>query len=99
VLVPVKLKQYNVPTDKSLEGKVTVWLETAVAVPMPLHAEDPEGRFVVVTVQLEAVPLTVNPEGNVTWTLASVAAVLGLAQTVPPVVVEAFKRSSLTYAS
>ena len=53
-----QLKQYNVPTTRSLDGKVTVWEVTLVAVPMPSQAVLPVGQkvSVVSTVKLPAVP-------------------------------------------
>jgi hypothetical protein len=86
-------------TVRSVLGKVTVWPDTAVAVPIPGHAVAPDGRFVVVTVQFKAVPFTVKSAGNVTWTSASVWTVRALAQTVPLVAVAAFILSSLNVAS
>lgn len=82
----VQLKQYNVPTVKSVLGKVTVWLVTLVAVPIPGHAVPPDGqaKLVVLTVKVPAAP-KVYPVGNTTCTLASVEAVVGLAQTMPVV--------------
>jgi len=61
-----KLKQYSVPTTKSPLEKVTVWPETALAVPILTQAVAPDGKLVVVTVQFEAVVLTVKPVGKVT---------------------------------
>lgn len=66
VVPPVQRKQYKVLVDKLVLGNVTVWLETEEAVLIPGHAVAPDGRFVVATVQLLAVPLTVKPVGNVT---------------------------------
>lgn len=82
---------------KSLLGKVTVWPETKVAVPMPGQAVLPDGRLVVVTVQLEIVVLMVKSCGNVIAILfsTSVVPVEGLAQTVPERGEETFTRSSL----
>lgn len=39
---------------------------------MPGHAFEPAGISEVVTVQFDAVELTVNPVGNTIWTLFSV---------------------------
>lgn len=74
-----------------------------MAVPIPIQAVAPDGRLVVVVVQLAAVPLTpklvapcVPLPGKVTWTWASVDAVVGLAQTIPPVVCDWASRSIRT---
>ena len=98
VLVPAKLKQYIVPTVKSVLGKVTFCPETLVAVPMPGQAVAPKGRLVIVVVQLAAVELTPKPVGKVTITIVSTSVVVGLAQTVPPVVAVADIRSRRTAA-
>ena len=98
--VLVQLKQYKVPTVKSVLGNVAVLptLSTAVAVPMPSHAVPPEGqaKLVVETVQFERVVLSVVLVGKPTTTDASVPTVVGWAHTVPVVGVEASIRSNLT---
>lgn len=103
VVTPVHRKQYSVLVEvRSLLGKVTSCPLAAEAVVMPGQADDPEGMSVVDTVQFEAVELTVNPVGKVTFTDASVPVVIEegvLAQTKPVVAVEAFMRSKRTYAS
>ena len=70
---------------------------------MPIQAEAPFGKFVVVVVQLAAVPFTpkllapcVPLPGKETWTWASVAVVVALAQTMPPVVWLTARRSVRT---
>lgn len=85
--VLVQLKQYNVLGVRVVLGKVTVWPDTFVAVPIPGQAVPPEGQpiLVVLTVQLPVVVLTVYPVGKVTCTLASVPPEVWLAQTVPVV--------------
>ena len=64
VLADAKLKQYSVPVDKSSEGNVTTCPATAFAVSIPGRATEPVGKLVVVTVQFEAVGLTIKPVGN-----------------------------------
>src|SRR6185369_4239749 len=104
VLVETKLKQYNVPTTRSVLEKVTTLPVTLVAsAPIPGHAMAPLGKFVVVTSQFVAVAFTVKSVpatvGKVICTSDSVPTVCGFAQMVPPVAVEADKRSNRTITS
>lgn len=93
VFEDAKLKQYCVPVERSFEGKLTIWPETAVAVPIPGNGVAPEGRLVVVTIQFEAVEFTVKPDGNITCIEFSTPVVEGVAHIMPPVVLDTASRS------